>query len=79
MPGRKVAEATGLTTNAVYQARKNVVKRLTELGATYRNEGQLDERIKRALQVQPDAAAERSVTDRITLSMGAGPDPATES
>jgi RNA polymerase sigma-70 factor (ECF subfamily) len=72
LPGAKVAEATGLTANAVYQARKNVVKRLVELGASYRDEGQLDERIKQSLQYQPGAAVERSITDRITVSMEAG-------
>jgi RNA polymerase sigma-70 factor (ECF subfamily) len=72
LPGAKVAEATGLTANAVYQARKNVVKRLVELGASYRDEGQLDDRIKHALQFQPSAAVERSITDRVTASMVAG-------
>jgi RNA polymerase sigma-70 factor (ECF subfamily) len=69
MPGGKVAKLTGLTPNAVYQARKNVVKRLVELGASYRDEGQLDQRIKRALELCPSAAVERSIVDRITESM----------
>ncbi len=47
---RRAARLTGLSRNAVYQARKEVVKRLAELGATYRDDGQLNARVKRALE-----------------------------
>ena len=58
-----------LTANAVYQARKNVFRRLTELGSTYRDAGQLDERVKKALLSRPSSAVEQSLTDRIAKSL----------
>lgn len=69
VPAAKVAQATGLTPNAVYQARKNVFRRLRELGAPYREDGRLDRRIKGALQSRPDSAIERSLTDQIAKTM----------
>jgi RNA polymerase sigma factor (sigma-70 family) len=69
VPAAKVAETTGLTPNAVYQARKNVLRRLRELGGAYREEGQLDERVKRALLARPAARIERSLTARIAKTM----------
>ncbi len=69
VPAAKVAQTTGLTPNAVYQARKNVVKRLRELGGSYRDEGQLDERIKQALKSRPSTRVERSLTARIAKTM----------
>ncbi len=69
MSGAEVARVTGLTRNAVYQARKTVLKRLSELGETYRDNGQLSARIKEALESVPDADVERSLTKRITQSM----------
>ena len=49
IPAREVARTAGLTRNAVYQARKNVVRRLKQLGATYRDDGRLTEKLKQAL------------------------------
>jgi len=69
VPAAKVATTTGLTPNAVYQARKNVFRRLTELGATYRDAGQLDERVKEALRSRPSSAVEQSLTDRIAKTL----------
>ena len=69
VPAAKVAQTTGLTPNAVYQARKNVVKRLRELGGSYRDEGQLDRRIKQALRARPGARIERSLTARLAKTM----------
>ncbi|MHC4401622.1 MAG: RNA polymerase sigma factor [Planctomycetota bacterium] len=69
IPAAEVARTTGLTPNAVYQARKNVVKKLTALGASYREEGQLNGRLKRALQSAPAGAVERSLTDRLARTM----------
>lgn len=69
LPTAKAARITGLSRNAVYQARKNVFRRLTELGEPYRDHGRLDERIKEALRTQPDAIVERSVTHRIAQTM----------
>lgn len=69
LPAAKVAETTGLTANAVYQARKNVLRRLRDLGGTYRDDGQLDDRIKHALEQRPGARIERSLTARIARTM----------
>lgn len=69
VPAAKVAATTGLTPNAVYQARKNVFRRLAELGSTYRDAGQLDERVKQALRSRPSSAVEQSLTDRIAKTL----------
>jgi len=63
--GRDVAEATGLTPNAVYKARKRVLRRLIELGGSYRDDGQLHQCLKRALELRPKAAIERGLTTRV--------------
>jgi DNA-directed RNA polymerase specialized sigma24 family protein len=65
LPGDQVAEITGLRRNAVYAARLRVLRRLQELGASYRENGQLTERLKQALAFRPPAAVERSVLTRI--------------
>jgi RNA polymerase sigma factor (sigma-70 family) len=69
LSGRQVAKLTGLSRNAVYLARKRVLRRLRELGASYREDGQLDRHVRRALASLPDAAAERSLTHRIGQTM----------
>lgn len=55
LPGSQVAAMTGLSRNAVYLARRRVLARLHELGAAYRDEGQLDDRVRRALLSLPNA------------------------
>ncbi len=69
LSGAQVARITGLSRNAVYQARKKVFQRLDELGAAYRREGRLDRRVKQALESLPGAAAERSLTARVARTM----------
>ncbi len=69
MSGKEVARISGISRNAVYQARKKVFARLKELGATYRENGQLQERVKRACRLLPDAVVERSLTTRIAKTM----------
>ena len=69
LPGGEVARITGLSRNAVYQARRTVFKRLEELGEPYRRHGQLTQRIKQALELYPEAGVERSLTDRIEKTM----------
>jgi len=69
LPGAKVAEYTGLSRNGVYRAHKRALRRLRELGATYRKDGQLGERIKQALRSRPNAILERSLTTRIEKTM----------
>ena len=69
LSGRQVAKLTGLSRNAVYLARKRVLKRLRELGTDYREEGHLGERVRRALRSLPEAAVERSLTNRVAKTM----------
>lgn len=63
--GAEAARLTGLTKNAVYQARKNVLRRLRELGVAYGEQGPPDEMIRAALQSRPIAIVERSLATRI--------------
>jgi RNA polymerase sigma-70 factor (ECF subfamily) len=65
----QVAKYVDLSPTGVYRAHKRALRRLRELGASYREDGQLGERLKRALQSRPVAAVERSLTARIATSM----------
>jgi RNA polymerase sigma-70 factor (ECF subfamily) len=69
IPGAKVARQTGLTRNGVYRACKRALQRLKELGAAYREDGQLSESIIQALRSQPQAAVEQTLATRIEKSM----------
>ncbi len=69
LPGGKVAKYTGLSRNGVYRAHKRALKRLRELGAPYRKDGQLGERIKQAIRARPRAAVQRSLSGRIEKTM----------
>jgi RNA polymerase sigma-70 factor (ECF subfamily) len=61
LSGGEVARITGLSRNAVYQARKNVIRRLVELGAAYRGEEAMRPDLQAALRSRPSAAVERSI------------------
>lgn len=80
--GAEAARLTGLTPNAVYQARKNVLKRLRELGVVFARRGPPDEMLRDAIRSRPSAAVERSLTMRIeqtaVKSAMAGPGAAEE-
>ena len=69
LPGSEAGRLTGLSRNAVYKANKRVIQRLVDLGATYREEGQLADRIKQALEHRPPADVERSVTAKVQQTM----------
>ncbi len=69
LPGEDVARLTGLTRNAVYQARKAVLQRLKDLGTGYREDGRLGDRVKAALASRPAAVVRRSMTTRIVETM----------
>jgi RNA polymerase sigma factor (sigma-70 family) len=69
LSGGEAARMTGLSRNAVYKAHKRVLERLVELGAPYRQDGRLTQRIKEALQQVPPPAVQRSLTVRIQTSM----------
>lgn len=62
LPAADVARTTGITRNAVYQARKNIVRRLEELGASFRDEDQASLRLRNAMRLAPSDGVERSVT-----------------
>jgi RNA polymerase sigma factor (sigma-70 family) len=69
LSGGAAARMTGLTHNAVYKAHKRVLERLVELGAPYRQDGRLTQRIKEALAQAPTPAVQRSLTQRIQKTM----------
>lgn len=69
LSGGEVARLTGLSRNAVYKAGKRVIQRLAELGAPYRDDGRLTQRIQQAIAQRPPAAVERSLTVRIQKTM----------
>ena len=68
LPAADAARLTGLSRNAVYLARKRILERLRELGESYRSEGQLLDRIKRALAAVPSARVEQSLADWVGKS-----------
>ncbi len=63
--GAEVARLTGLSRNAVYLARKRVLARLRQLGASYRDHGQLAIRINRVLMSRPPADVERTMVSTL--------------
>ncbi|MEE8450260.1 MAG: sigma-70 family RNA polymerase sigma factor [Thermoguttaceae bacterium] len=69
LPAAEVARITGLTRNVAYKARRRVLQQLRQLGGSYPDDGQLSEQIKQAMRLRPDAAAERSLTNRIEKTM----------
>ncbi len=75
LSGTRAAELTGLSRNAVYLARKRVVARLKELGAGYRDEGQLDDQIRRAMRSLPEPSVQRSVTAAVERTMQSAREP----
>jgi len=84
--GAEAARLTGLTQNAVYQARKNILRRLRELGAAFDRQGPPDEMIKAAIRSRPSAVVERSLATRIertiqpsAMANGESPIPLKES
>ena len=68
LSGAEVARVTGLSRNAVYQARKKVLRRLRELGAAYRDRGPPDDCLRAALDARPSGAVEHSLRTRMDQS-----------
>lgn len=66
MPPADVAALNGMTRNAVYKARRRVMKRLKALAGDYADEGALPARIKAALDLHPAPATERAMRTRMT-------------
>ena len=69
LPPAEVATIMGISRNMVYKARRRVLKRLRELGSSYAESGELDQRIRQAIQSRPDPAVERELTGRIEKTM----------
>jgi len=69
LSGEKTAKITGLSRNAVYLSRKRVFERLRELGALYRNKGQLHQMVKETLAILPKSDVERSMITRLEQTM----------
>lgn len=62
MPGAEVAQVTGLSRNAVYLARRRILQRLKELGATVEPAGPIEARLREAVRQTPRHTVERAVT-----------------
>lgn len=69
LPPAEVAKIMNVPRNVVYKARRRVLKRLRQLGVGYAESGDLDARIKQALQSRPVTAVERSLTMRVEKTM----------
>ncbi|MCP4453169.1 MAG: sigma-70 family RNA polymerase sigma factor [Planctomycetes bacterium] len=69
LSGKQVSEITGMSRNAVYKSHRRVLKRLTELGASYRSNGQVNQHIKEALVSRPAPEVERTLCERIEKTM----------
>ena len=69
LSGEQAAKITGLSRNAVYLSRKRVFERLRELGAPYRNKGQLHQRVQETLAICPKPDIERSMITRLEHTM----------
>ncbi len=69
LSGDQAAKITGLSRNAVYLSRKRVFERLQALGAPYRKNGQLHQRVKETLAMRPKSDVERSMITRLEQTM----------
>lgn len=69
LSGAEAARLTGLSRNAVYLARQRVLRRLEELGASYRRDGTLSAELKQAVELRLEGAVERSLSGHIERSM----------
>ena len=69
LSGEEAASLTGQTRNAVYLARAKVLRRLRELGAGYRREGQLCEELRTIMTEDPGASLQRKLVTRTQTTM----------
>ena len=69
LSGDEAATITGLSRNAVYLSRKRVFERLRALGAPYRKNGQLHQRVKETLAIHQKSNLERSMVTRLQQTM----------
>jgi len=69
LSGSEAGRLTGQSRNAVYKANKRVLQRLVDMGAPYREQGQLADQIKQALEHRPPADVQRSLTERLQRTM----------
>ena len=71
LSGDEAARITGLSRNAAYLARRRALQRLQELGETYRDRGQLDRRLRQALELPCEPSLERALSERVEQSLRA--------
>ena len=69
LSGDMAAKITGLSRNAVYLSRKRVFERLQTLGASYRKNGRLNQRVKETAAMRPKSDVERSMITRLEQTM----------
>ncbi len=67
--GDEVARITGLSRNAVYQARKKVLRRLRQLGLEYRDREPPEAQLRAALEGRLSRAVEDAVRTRIERTL----------
>lgn len=71
LPAVDVARVTGLSRNAVYLARRRVLERLAELGASIEPAAAIETRLREAVEEGPRPTVERAVTAQVEHSMRA--------
>ena len=70
--GRSIDQVLNMTVRealAFFGTSPKVLRRLQQLGASYRSRGHLPEQVKQALNSRPDPEVERSLVHRIETTM----------
>lgn len=70
LPAAAAAELTGMSRNAVYLARRRVLDRLRELGASYADDGQLGAQLRESLNQLPRHEIQRAISERVERTLG---------
>ena len=69
LSGAEIAKLTGLSRNGVFLARRRVTKRLKELGASYRDEGDLNSCFQDIAAGLPSPATERTMMTHVETAI----------
>jgi RNA polymerase sigma-70 factor (ECF subfamily) len=69
LSGAETANLTGLSRNGVFLARRRVTKRLKELGASYRDEGDLNSCFRDIAARLPSPSTERTMMTRVETAI----------
>jgi len=67
---REASRLTGLSRNAVYQSRSHTMARLRELGAQYRDEGELGPQLREMVESFPVRQTEQTLTQSLSRRLG---------